>query len=953
MGNIIGEGFDDLIIGQVKVRQEKLGQYNNINDDILRWRNAKTSWVKLTSAVDIEGSTEIAKQNVLFGGTSIFYYASGNNLRTGFIEKEAENSNLSTYQYSNDFGYRPMPSITDVSVDYLNRGSLRKAEIKIKAYSVDQLEVISKLYMSVGFTVLLEWGHTTYLDNNGNVLQFNNFLTDPFNKILQHTYTQDEIFASINKTKKDYFGNYDALYGKVTKFNWSFNEDGSYDISINVISVGDIIESLKINIAITNDKGQDTADSTNTEDNTEDQPSTQQAEDYLISLKDVSTFHTFLYEASQNEGKLSGGTTAIKGAKTYVTTYNENISKNYNMNPFDIISRGFKEDKDWSWDIGQGNNTQFYIKLGSLLNFMQNNCNLFVENVQGSPRSPYVTYDTGSENYCCTFTSQYSSSIYTQIPSDPCICVIPFKDPITKVFFGNNTSNFTINDNPYVGRIMEIEVSLSMIADKLYNSKNEKGDVQLLDFLNQIISSINLNLGSINQLEIFYDADDNIIRIIENAPLRYNNLKTKKEYAKFNLYGVAPDLGSFINKFNFDVTISNDMATMITVGAQSEGNAIGENATSLSNLYNSLGLTDRISLRKFTTSEDVKIETSASESTPSKLKKLAKNIHKGIKNVWGDKRTLTSEDIETIQSNNNDYANLIIGDLASVQKAIPAPMFLPFELKMSMEGLGGMKIYQKFTLTPQSDKILPDLYRDNNGNPKMDFLIKNLSHKISNNTWTTDISAYTVPTEPNTPMPTINSSPSEPSNTQSIPTNYTTVSCQQEAAIRLSPNYNLAQLSCAAPAAKYSIPAPGQTKTTPRGTFTREQIINNLTNLATNVIEIIKARYPTVIVTNAYRNKGGNSQHEIGEAVDLQFSDITGTLSSQNALMLTRAQGIKDLLDNANGYDQFLLEYKTNRGGRPWMHISYKRVNNRRDVRTFLNDSTAPNGAGRLYNPLA
>ena len=135
---------------------------------------------------------------------------------------------------------------------------------------------------------------------------------------------------------------------------------------------------------------------------------------------------------------------------------------------------------------------------------------------------------------------------------------------------------------------MNIELSLSMIAEKLISLKDKDGGVPLLDFLSSILNEVNLNLGSINQLEIFYDADLNIIRIVENAPLRYGNLKTNKNYAKFQIYGVPQDLGSFIKTFNFDVTISNEMATMITVGAQSNGNVIGENATGFSNLYNYL-----------------------------------------------------------------------------------------------------------------------------------------------------------------------------------------------------------------------------------------------------------------------------------------------------------------------------------------------------------------------------
>jgi hypothetical protein len=180
---------------------------------------------------------------------------------------------------------------------------------------------------------------------------------------------------------------------------------------------------------------------------------------------------------------------------------------------------------------------------------------------------------------------------------------------------------------------------------------------------------------------------------------------------------------------------------------------------------------------------------------------------------------------------------------------------------------------------------------------------------------------------------------------------YLSENCKDDQKIQISPNYNLAQLSCASPVAQFSIPKEGQTKTHPTyGILTRSQIIKNLTNLAINIIEPIKKQYPTVIITNAYRNKGGKSQHEAGMAVDIQFSDINGPLSNQNSQMLKRAIDIEKLLNN--NYDQFLLEYKTDRGGRPWIHISYNDNKNRKDKRTFLNDKTASNGINNFYNPL-
>ena len=51
--------------------------------------------------------------------------------------------------------------------------------------------------------------------------------------------------SSIDENKS---GNYGGLFGKITNFKWTFNPDGSYDITITVVSLGDVIESLKANI---------------------------------------------------------------------------------------------------------------------------------------------------------------------------------------------------------------------------------------------------------------------------------------------------------------------------------------------------------------------------------------------------------------------------------------------------------------------------------------------------------------------------------------------------------------------------------------------------------------------------------------------------------------------------------------------------------------------------------
>ena len=59
-------------------------------------------------------------------------------------------------------------------------------------------------------------------------------LVDFLNKITEHRRKND--------------GNYDGLLAKVRNFDWTISENGTYDITLSLISVGDVIESLKMNV---------------------------------------------------------------------------------------------------------------------------------------------------------------------------------------------------------------------------------------------------------------------------------------------------------------------------------------------------------------------------------------------------------------------------------------------------------------------------------------------------------------------------------------------------------------------------------------------------------------------------------------------------------------------------------------------------------------------------------
>ena len=51
----------------------------------------------------------------------------------------------------------------------------------------------------------------------------------------------------IESKRVEYQGNYDGFIGKVTNFDWTLNSDLTYDITINLITMGSVITSLAAN----------------------------------------------------------------------------------------------------------------------------------------------------------------------------------------------------------------------------------------------------------------------------------------------------------------------------------------------------------------------------------------------------------------------------------------------------------------------------------------------------------------------------------------------------------------------------------------------------------------------------------------------------------------------------------------------------------------------------------
>jgi hypothetical protein len=117
----------------------------------------------------------------------------------------------------------------------------------------------------------------------------------------------------------------------------------------------------------------------------------------------------------------------------------------------------------------------------------------------------------------------------------------------------------------------------------------------------------------------------------------------------------------------------------------------------------------------------------------------------------------------------------------------------------------------------------------------------------------------------------------------------------------------------------------------------------NLKQLAMNVIEPIKEKYGHLgfIITSCFRHAGNGvskssriSQHELGQAVDIQFTSF----NRNRQKYFEFAQELK----NSVPFDQFLLEYRS--PSSVWYHLSFKSSGNRSQILTLNEDKTVGQG---------
>ena len=816
---IIGESFEEYINDQIKVRQKTYGSKDRTPEQ-LTYLNGRTAWVRLISSVNIkndpngendEGTkklqacgldnsylgSRLAREYVLFAGTSNAATANPSirDLRRGIDP----NSNSGAYGIGGtEFGLQPMPTLGDVEIKYKNRGSLRESNLTIKCFNPQQFQIIDTLYLHLGYTVLLEWGNSSYFNNEGGYVSNNRVSMQElmFDSSVQQTHL--EVLKSILDKREKSNGNYDAFYGKIANYSWTF-DNGVYNISLKLISLGDIIESLNMNYlsaGVGEELGNDEEE---------------EVEKTIKSEKDKNDLARLFFTLSdpdqfrENSMEMKGGIAILNfPQKPSLKIIAERAGFPGDFS--DIESAFIKVAISSKFETKNN-----YIRFSSLLEFLEKTQLLY-----SKQNNPLINFDYRIGNSYMVTNKWIISSNPSFLLINP--GTISLSNELKSTYKGSDLGGAlellaqldingfleALDDSPSsifniltslpefkrvdngfnseIGDIMNIYLEVNKVFDILLENLDEKtGITPIFKFLDSICSVINNTLGNLGSIAPFIDESTNTLSIIEEGELPHKD-KLLKELEKnqtnhpLQLHGysdintVDPKAG-FVKSFNLKTEITNDLATMISIGAQASGEVVkGIDATAFASWNR--GLVDRIIPIKKPNTEDTDKKDGYSDfgkageiydpldaesRTPQNASandnpdsKLLKKYKTGLGNYVGMLEAYIGSNL-----NKDDFPSFTSGlraaidynkELIKLEKetknngktiGVTQPGFLPINLNVTLDGISGPTILQQFEA---EGRFLPHPIPDT-----LTFLIKGVNHKISNNVWTTTIDSLSVP----------------------------------------------------------------------------------------------------------------------------------------------------------------------------------------------------------------
>ena len=765
--SIFKQTLSQTIQDQLKARTQVVSGVNNNRSTLLPWYLSKNSWVRMTSMVnydsgkvefsgdgsitvkkdDYYSGQQLARKNILEGGQ---LYVKNNNQNIAALRQNiavpdgAYGGNFDVRgdektadpTYYRQFGIRPMPGITSVNLHTISAyGSLFETTVNFYAWDNHQLNELEILFMRPGYSVLLEWGWSQYVDNNNQPTVFNGLTIPAFKNL-----NQQDIYDQLEALRVKHDHNYDGMLGYVKNFSWKMLKNGGYECSTTLISMGEVINTLKIstnNIKINNKPSFNPT--------SKDNYVYDDFENIFISLKAAGEgiynspyFKNKTINEEEYRGKWDYDKNYIARNKieNKIRTKYPTIANKLSNQPFvKAIKSG-----DGKISPTEGKSYE-YISLDVFMAIVDVYFNLQITSNKSSDSVDNMVkiIPPGQEDYC--LASRDSISV------DPSICLvsnpIAFKEefieginpvyeknkgvvtPLRTIIEKNNkfinSPDFSTlppfyDDTLKVGYIGEIYVNINLLLAEYKNIKNAANDegVNLTVYFKNILNKISNALGGLNNFSLSTAGrDQNTLRIID---LYYLEKDSGDSKYIFDLMG----LNTIVRDANVESQIFENQSTIIAIAAQSRAN-LGDVYNS-AQVYLNAGIEDRVALTKSQPEE-----LNSNNVFYAKLFNFLLYVRDNV--VGAD----SSDDYAISTSNSGTVPYSFLKQfMLKYNGELNFKALLPFKLNIKLDGIGGIVVGEVFKV---KTNILPQNYADKN----LGFVITKISHDLTNNDWETTL----------------------------------------------------------------------------------------------------------------------------------------------------------------------------------------------------------------------
>jgi hypothetical protein len=704
--SIFNQPLDPGVQAQIATRQAAIGRTTRTAAAV-QYFNTRNAWIKMSSSVNVNTQNNVAARNILFGGGG----------RSGI------NGSNPAYTAYNRTGLRPPPGITSLEVKTKSAyGSLRYATVNFQCWDIRQLEELEVLYMRPGYSVLVEWGWDPYL-SSPNTLATGGPIID----IINATPSKENIWQRIiNHSASN--ANYDAIYGFVQNYSWSARDDGGYDCSTTIITMGEVVESLKAPFT----PGETTAIRTtrNFTNIGTPVPDTDRTIGEAYTRNVISGIAVELYKAANlNYG--GGG-----ASKSWQYTDPNNGNTVYDFFVFQLPVSNLDTNTLIEKDL------HVFIRLESFIQILNK---YIIPEENGNPLITLSVRDKAGNLLQCVADKR-------QISTNPTVCLIrnfnyysggvPSTDNLgvtqvdTSLYADFNNPSYIIQSyfpalNYDVGQVGNIYINLDFIyrlsQEGVLSSqdKKEKNEIIILDFVKAMINAANIAIGNVANFSLFVDPQDSITRIIDV------NFTGDRNTAFSTIQ--LQNLSSVVRKYKIESQIFPELSSIIAIGAQVQGGAGASEVNTLVD-YNR-GLTDRIIPQKLS-------PNSAALTNQQKLDNTQKSFAEFLTALFG--YPLFGGGISPYDPNKAARLANSLRDLINLFQTYERGdatnrAILPTKLSIEMDGIGGIIIGNVFRIP---NDVLPQGYSGTGAD--IGYVVTGIGHSIQNNDWITKIDAQFI-----------------------------------------------------------------------------------------------------------------------------------------------------------------------------------------------------------------